>query len=91
MVITLKHKKSITCAYALQKFLDKPIRKPNKTWVDKGSEVYNRSVKPWLQDKNIEICSIYNEGKSVAAERFVRTLKKKMYKYMNFNVRKYVY
>ena len=52
MVITLKHKKSITCTYALQKFLDKPIRKPNKTWVDKGSEVYNRSVKPWLQDKN---------------------------------------
>ena len=26
--------------------------------------------------------SIYNEGKSVAAERFIRTLKNKIYKYM---------
>ena len=28
------------------------------------------------------MCSIHNEGKSVAAERFIRTLKTKIYKYM---------
>ena len=28
------------------------------------------------------MCSIYNEGKSVAAERFIRTLKNKIYRYM---------
>ena len=30
-------------------FLDEPKRKPNKIWVDKGSEFYNRSMKSWLK------------------------------------------
>ena len=34
--------------------------------------------------------SIYNEGKSVVAERFIRTLKTKIYKYMT-SVSKNVY
>ena len=29
--------------------------KPNKIWVDKGSEFYNRSMKLVLQDNDIEI------------------------------------
>ena len=37
-------------------------------------------MKSWLQD--IEIYSTHNEGKSVVAERFIRTLKNKIYKYM---------
>ena len=28
------------------------------------------------------MCSIHNEGKSIVAERFIRTLKHKIYKYM---------
>ena len=40
-------------------------------------------MKSWLQDNNIEIYSTHNEGKSVVAERFIRTLKNKMYKYMS--------
>ena len=36
----------------------------------------------WLQDNDVEIYSSYNEGKSVVAERFIRTLKNKIYKYM---------
>ena len=57
-------------------------RRPNKIWVDKGSELYNNSFKKWLKDNDIEMYSINNEGKSVAAERFIRTLKTKTYKYM---------
>ena len=53
-----------------------------KIWVDKASEFYNRSVKSWLQDNDIEMYSAHNEGKSVVAERFIRTLKNKTYKYM---------
>ena len=34
--------------------------------------------------------STHNEGKSVAAEKFIRTLKNKIYKYM-ISVSKYVY
>ena len=62
--------------------MKKPDRKPNKIWVDKGSEFYNDSFKKWLKDNNIEMYSIHNEGKSVVAERFIRTLKNKIYKYM---------
>ena len=35
-----------------------------------------------MQDNNIEIYSTHNEGKSVAAGRFVRNLKNKIYKYL---------
>ena len=51
-------------------------------WVDKGSEFYNRSMKSWLQDNNIEMYSIHNEGKSVVAERFIRTLENNIYEYI---------
>ena len=55
-------------------------RKPNKIWVDKGIEFYNISMKSWLEKKDKEMYSTRNEGKSVGAERFIRTLKNKIYK-----------
>ena len=58
------------------------MRKPNKIWVDKGSEFYNSSFKKWLKDNDIEMYSTHNEGKSVVAERFIRTLKNKICKDM---------
>ena len=57
-------------------------RKPNKIWVDKGSEFYNSYFKKWLNDNDIEMYSIHNEGKSVVVERFIGTLKTKICKYM---------
>ena len=51
-------------------------------WVDKRSEFYNRSIKSWLEKNNIEMYSAHNEGKSVVAERFIRTLENKIYKYL---------
>ena len=65
-------------------------RKPNKIWVDKGSEFYNNSYKKWLQDNNVAMYSTHNEGKSVVAQRFIRTLKNKIYKYMT-SISKNVY
>ena len=50
-------------------------RKPNEIWVDQGSEFYNKSFTDFLKINNIETYSIFNEGKSVIAERFIRTLK----------------
>ena len=58
---------------AFQKILDKSGHKSSKIWVDKGSEFYNRSMKLWFQDNDIEMYSTHNEGKSVNAERFIRT------------------
>ena len=57
-------------------------RKPNKIWVDQGSEFYNNSFKDFLKINNIEMYSTYNEGKFVVAERFIRTLKNKIFKHM---------
>ena len=50
--------------------------------VEKGSEFYNNSFKKWLQDNDIVMYSTNKEGKLVIAERFIRTLKNKIYKYM---------
>ena len=81
MVGSLKDKKGITITNAFQKMLDCSNRKPNKIWVKKGSKFYNNSFKKWLQDNDNEMSSIHNKGKSVVAERFIRTLKIKTYKY----------
>ena len=40
------------------------------------------SFKKCLKDNDTEMYSTRNEGKSVIAERFIRTLKNKIYKYM---------
>ena len=81
-VVPLKDKKGINIVNAFQSILNKSKRKPNKIWVDKGSEFYNASFKKWLQDNDTVMYSTNNEGKSVVAERFIRTLKSKIYKYM---------
>ena len=65
-----------------KKILNSSKRKPNKIWVDQGNEFYNSSFKKWLKDNGINMYSTYNEGKSAVAERFIRTLKNKMYKHM---------
>ena len=89
-VVPLKDKKGVSIVNAFQKILDDSNRKPNKIWVDKGSEFYNNSFKKWLKDNDIGMYSIHNEGKSVVAERFVRALKTKIYKYTT-SVSKNVY
>ena len=53
--------KGVSIVDAFQKILDDSNRKPNKIWVDKGSEFYNNSFKKWLKDNDIEMYSIHNE------------------------------
>ena len=86
-VVPLKDKKFITIVNAIQNILDNStklhsIRKPNKIWADKNSEFYNSSFKKWLKYIDIELYSRHNEGKSVVAERSIKTLKNKIYKHM---------
>ena len=50
-VIPLKDKKGITITNYFQKILKESNRRLNKIWLDKGSECYNRSMKPWLAKK----------------------------------------
>ena len=99
-VVPLKDKKGISIFNAFQSILKQSNRrvednsaqhvKPNKIWVDKGSEFYNAYFKIWLRDNDIVMYSTHNEVKSVVAERFIRTLKSKIYKYMT-SISKNVY
>ena len=79
-VVPLKNIKGVTVAKTFQKVSNESNRKPNKIWVDKGSEFYNRSIKWCLQDIDVEIHSTCNEGKSIVAKRLMWTLKNKIYK-----------
>ena len=73
-VVPIKDKKGTSIVNAFKKIISK--RKPNKIWVDQGSEFYNNTFKDFLKINKIEMYSTYNQGKSVVAERFIRTLKK---------------
>ena len=76
-VVSLKDKKGISVTNGFDK-----ITKQYKIWVDQGSEFCSNAFKKWLSDNDIIMHSTYNEGKSVVAERFIRTLKNKLYKHM---------
>ena len=83
-IVSLKDKKGVSIVNAFRSILDRSKRKPKekKIWVDQGSEFYNSYFKKWLKDNDINMYSTYNEEKSVVAERFIRTLKNKIYKCM---------
>ena len=77
-VIPLKDKKGKTVADALKTIFEE--RKPEKLWTDKGKEFYNKDVKDL-----IELYSTENEEKSSVVERWIRTIKEKMWKYFTDN------
>ena len=65
-VVPLKDEKGTSIVNAFQKIISEGT-KPNKIWVDQGSEFYNNCFKDFLKINNIEMYPI--------AERFIRTLK----------------
>ena len=80
----LKNKTGIEVASALKRIFKE--RKPEKLWVDKGKEFYNRDVQSL-----IPLYSTENEEKSSIVERWNRTMKEKMFKYFSANsTRKYI-
>ena len=88
-VAPIKDKKGVSIVNAFKKIISegseaesKQQRKSIKIWVDQGSEFYYNSFKDILKINNIEIYSTYNEGMNVVAERFIGTLKNKIFKHM---------
>ena len=82
MCMGYSFKKNITIANAFKQISNGSNRKSNKIWVEKGSEIYNKSMKSCLEKNDIEMYSTHNEERFVIAERFIRTLKNNIYKYM---------
>ena len=85
LVVHVKDKKGTSIVNVFKKIISegsesesKGRRKPNKIWVDQGSEFYNNYFKDFLKTNDIGMYSTYNERKPVVAERFIRTLKSKI-------------
>ena len=72
------------------KILGESNRKPNLIWVDKSREFYTKSIKSWLEKNAMKMYSTHDEGKSIVVEKFIRTLKNNIYKYMT-SISKNVY
>ena len=59
-----------------------PIENQTKYGLTKEVSVTIILLKKWLKDNDIEMYSTHDEGKSVVAERIIKTLKTEIYKYM---------
>ena len=59
-----------------------PIKNQTKYGLTKEVSVTIILLKKCLKDNDIEMYSVHNEGKSVVAERIIKTLKTKIYRYM---------
>ena len=90
-VVPLKDKKGTTIVNTFQNILNNLNRKPNEICTDPGSEFYNNVFKKWLKDNDIIMYSAHNQGKSVVTERFIRTLKNKIYKHMTAISKKFYF
>ena len=80
----LTDRKAKTVLNGFIEIVNKSKFKPNELWFDKQRESYNYLIQKWLDDYVLMYLT-YNESKSVVAERFIRTLKGKIYKQMKDN------
>ena len=81
----MKDNKGKTVLNVFIKIVNESNHKPNKLWVDQATEFYNKLMQEWLDNNDILMYCIHSEGKSVIAERFIKTLKPKIYKRMTTN------
>ena len=79
-LIPLKDKTGKSVASALKTIFKEKKKKTEKIWVDKGKEFYNKDAK-----ELIELYSTEKEEKSSVVERWIRTMKEKMWKYFTDN------
>lgn len=92
-VVPLSTKSGQSVSEAMKAVLDLPSSKGvRKLNTDKGGEFYNKYMKRLLDSKNIDLYSVFSqETKASIAERFIRTLKTKIYKYLTaYNTLTYI-
>ena len=74
-VKSLKDKSGKAVLNAFIEIVNESNCKPDELWVDQRREFYNKLMQEWLDNNDILIYSTHNEGKSVIAEKFIKTLK----------------
>lgn len=83
--LPLKRKDGNSMAVAMKTLLeeDDVFKGVSRIFVDRGKEFYNRALQSYLETRHIKTYSVYSqETKSSIAERFIRTLKGRLYRYM---------
>ena len=89
-IVPLKNKKGETTVKAFKTIFEEG-RTPGKLWTDKGKEFYNEKMNDLRKLHKIELYSTENVEKSSIAERWIRTIKEKMFKYFtDYNTNKYI-
>ena len=85
-IVPLKNKKAQTIVKALKEIFKESGRRPDKLWTDKGTDFFNKDVRDLVY-----LYATENEEKSSIAERWIRTMKEKMFKYFtDNNTNKYI-
>ena len=81
----VKSKKSTA---VIQAFENIYRRAPNPVYLqtDRGTEFTNKALEKWLRQQNISLFQTYNfDTKAALAERLIRTLKTKLWRYFKAN------
>ena len=78
----VKNKKGYIVLAALKSIFQHAGRKPEYIRSDKGSEFVNKWVKEWLAKNHVEHILTNSEVKAALAERAIKTVKGKLFKYM---------
>ena len=85
-IVPLKNKKGETIVKALKDIFKESGRRPAKLWTDKGREFFNKDVRDLVY-----LYATENEEKSSIAERWIRTMKEKMFKYFtDYKTNRYI-
>jgi hypothetical protein len=80
----LRNKKGETTTEGMIRVLERAYpRKPEKFQTDDGTEFFNRTFQKLMQEKNINHFSIKSDKKASIAERFIRTIKEKIYRFLD--------
>ena len=80
----LKSKHAKTVLKAFREVLEES-GKPNRIRTDLGTEFKNKFLKDFFKKEGINHYFVMNETKAAMAERVIRTIKKKMYRYFTHN------
>ena len=78
MAYPLQRKTGEEVTAALKHIFTKSGRNPTRIWSDDGKEFFNSKVQGLLHKYGITLYSSFNEPKASIAERFIRTLRRKM-------------
>ena len=78
----LKTKTGVALVKAFEKIVRQGGRHPNRLQTDRGKEFYNRTFQRWVDEQDIQHFSTEGDAKASVVERFNRTLKERLYRYL---------